>query len=107
MRKLRFKYIKSHLFRVFHVDGAVGGVTPSGGIQFSVYSERYPVPKSFKQDLNENGSLVPDAVSEMETEDGIIRELDANLVLDRQTAEGLMHWLQDKIAELDKTGDGK
>ena len=44
--QMRFFYLKNPAFRVVHVDGAVGGVTPRGRIPMAVYSERPAIPQS-------------------------------------------------------------
>ena len=40
--RVRFHYLKSQLWRVVHVDGAIGGITPRGMIHAALYSEEEP-----------------------------------------------------------------
>jgi hypothetical protein len=96
---VQFHYIKSNDYRVVHVDGAIGSVTPRGLIHAAIYSERVPIPKSAIHPINEDGSLGPPADEDIRS--GIVREVEVSLMLDRNTAEGLRNWLTDQIASLD------
>ena len=42
---LRFFYIKAYNFRVVHVDGVIGGITPKGLLHLAVFSERAAIPQ--------------------------------------------------------------
>jgi hypothetical protein len=54
---MKFHLIKGNFFRVIHVDGAVGGITPSREIFFSLFSERGAIPTVIEQAINADGSL--------------------------------------------------
>lgn len=98
-QRLRFHYIKSQSFRVVHVDGALGGVTPRGLIHCAVYSERAAIPQTTEHDLSAEGRL-GDVVSQ-EGKEGIVRELDVDLIMTMQTAIDLRDWLNARIGELE------
>jgi hypothetical protein len=97
--KVRFYYIKGNYFRVLHVDGALGSITPRGLIHFAVYSERPAILQSAEHDISPEGQL-GDPVTQ-EGKQGIVRELDADLVMTKQTATELRDWLNTRISELD------
>ena len=42
---VKFHYIKSNSFRVLHVDGSLGGITPGRNIFVSLFSERGALPQ--------------------------------------------------------------
>ena len=98
--KIDFHYEKSNLFRVVHVDGALGGPTPQGKILVSVYSERLPLPKVITQELKPDGSLGGE--TDRVSRGGIFREVEVALMMDRNVAESIREWLGDKIRELDE-----
>ena len=50
--QLEFHYIKSNQFRVIHVDGGIGSITPKGFIHFALYSERLAIPRKGGIHLN-------------------------------------------------------
>lgn len=97
---IRFFYIKSTQFRVMHVDGALGGLTPRGGIHLAIYSERPAIPQVATHELSPEGQLgrIP---TETEGKEGIVREIDADLLLSRQAAIELRDFLTENINLLD------
>lgn len=96
---IKFFYIKSNLFRVLHVDGAVGGLTPHGSVHIAVYSERPAIPQMTSHNLSPEGRV--GEPEETEGKEGIVREIDADLILSRQTAVELRDFLTRNIAMID------
>jgi hypothetical protein len=104
--KVRFFYIKGNHFRVLHVDGALGGITPRGFLHFSVYSERPAIPQTAEHQVSIEGRL-SEPLSQ-EGKQGIVRELDADLIMTKQTATELRDWLSKRIEQLERLeGGGK
>ena len=97
---IQFHYIKSNSFRVVHVDGAVGSITPSGLIHAALYSERAPIPRMAAHLVDEDGRLGPP--TEQDIRSGIVREVEVSLLLSRSSAEALRGWLDGQIEALDK-----
>jgi hypothetical protein len=97
---LKFFYIKGSSFRVLHVDGALGGITPRGYIHFSVYSERPAIPQTTEHTLSPEGALSP--ATSVEGKAGIVRELDADLIMSKLTATELRDFLSSRLGELDR-----
>jgi hypothetical protein len=105
--KIRFHYIKSNYFRVIHVDGALGGVTPSGFIHCAVYSERAAIPQVTEHAIVEDG--LSEEATLIEGRAGVVREVDVDLMMSRSVAEKLRDWLTKRIGEYDAltTGSSK
>jgi hypothetical protein len=99
--KIRVEYVKSHLFRTIHADGAFGGATPRLELLITFYSERFPIPKVLTYETSPDG-LGDEIVTERESKEGIIREVEAAVVLDLPTAQFFAQWLNGKVAELEK-----
>jgi hypothetical protein len=98
--RVRFYYIKSNLFRVVHVDGAIGGITSRGLIHCSLYSERPAIPQITEHQVTAEGRIgVP---VEQEGKEGIVREMDVDLIMTKRTATELRDWLSNRISDLDK-----
>lgn len=93
-RSIRFHYIKSGFFRVMHVDGAIGGPTPRGQIHMALFSERNPIPLVVTQTVEADGTVKPEP-SELVVRDGLVREVEADIVLNVDTARSLAKWLSD------------
>ena len=104
--QLDFHYIKSNSFRAVHCDGVWGGATPRGYISMCVYSERSALPKKLTHQLLENGRLGRE--TGRKSKEGIIREVEVEVILDLAMAQNLTKWLQDHVQQLEdqQTGDG-
>ncbi len=92
---LTFHYLKSPRFRTVHVDGALGGPSPSlPFITMTMYSERHAVPREMTHTLNDDGSV--GEVAATEGRSGIVRELEMCAVFDPRTAKQLARWLDNQ-----------
>jgi hypothetical protein len=101
-RKIRFHYLKSQLFRSMHVDGAIGGLSPNGqNIHISVYSEQLPLPTVVINEIDPDGKLGGEI--KRIARDGVVREVEADLVLSLDSARALMEWLGRTINESEVT----
>lgn len=96
---VQFHYIKSNHFRVAHGDGAVGGVTPSGLIHACFYSERPAIPTVVTQSVSPAGELGGEI--SRSGRDGIVRELEVDVLMSLQVARSFRQWLDTQIAQLE------
>jgi hypothetical protein len=101
-KTVRFYYLKSVHFRVIHADGAFGGVTPKGQLHFSVYSERHAIPKEIVYDIKENGTIGEERIADRVVRNGLVRELDADIVMDLPTAVSFRTWINTKVDSMVK-----
>jgi hypothetical protein len=101
--KVRFHYLKSNLFRIIHADGALGGLTPSLDVFFTLYSQRAPIPQVTVQKIMPDGQLGEEITEEREQKDGIIREPEVGVVMSLATAKAFHRWLTSRIELADKT----
>jgi hypothetical protein len=97
---LRFYYVKSPQFRVIHAEGVIGGVTPRGYIHFALFSERPALPQVVVQTLDDNGRLGQEV--SREGKEGIVREMEVDIMADLKAAVSIRDWLTDRIVELSK-----
>ena len=97
-----FDYLKSAHFRVIYATGAIGGLTPEGNIHFALYNERSAIPRQVAHPLDDTGTLGEEIPDRRVSREGIVREVEVDVILSRQAAEGLVSWLQGKIDELKK-----
>ena len=96
-----FHYIKSHNFRVTHIDGIVGSRTPAGFLHMALFSERPAIPQKIIHELNPDGSLGAQIESEGRT--GFVREMDIDAVMNLETAISIRDWLSKTIEEIQAT----
>jgi len=97
-RQLNAHFIKSNLFRVVHADGAWGGITPQFNIQVALFSERHPIPTEVSYKLEPSG---PSELSRT-ARDGIVREIEADVIMSLDVARALRIWLDNKIREAEE-----
>jgi hypothetical protein len=100
--KIAIDYIKSNSFRVVHLDGALGFVTPNLNICLNLYSERPSIPKRVVYTLNESGSLGEEVIEEREDRDSIVREVEASAIVDLSAAKYLISVLEELVEEIEQ-----
>ncbi len=54
---IKFYFEKAKLFRVVHVDGAIGGITPTRDVFVSLYNQRIALPQIIEQAISPEGKL--------------------------------------------------
>ncbi len=94
---VQFHYIKSNFFRVLHVDGAVGNVTPGGLIFVGFYNERAAIPQVMIHEVTDAGQVGIERQGERVGKKGIVREVEVGAMMSAETATSLIAWLQEKI----------
>ncbi len=99
-QQITFHYLKSTQYRVVHIDGAIGGVTPSGFIHFSMYNERSAIPREQVFSVDKDGVL--GNVEQTVSREGIVREMEVDAIMSLATAKSLRDWLTDQIIKLEK-----
>lgn len=97
-----FDYLKSNQFRVVYATGAIGGLTPDGQIHFALYNERPAIPRQIVHRLTDTGALGTEITDRRIGREGVVREMEVDVVVSQQAAEGLVRWLQEQIGELKK-----
>lgn len=95
---LRFHFIKSNYFRVIHADGVFGGPSASGNLHISFFNERLPLPVSIEHEISNVGAL--GAEISRESKDGVVREVEADVVMSLDAAMALHRWLGEKLPVL-------
>jgi hypothetical protein len=95
--ELTFHYLKSNYFRVVHSDGVYGGLTPTGDVMMTFWSQRNAIPKEVTHALTADGSVGEEL--RREGKSGIVREAEVSVVFSIQVAQELATWLQDKIVK--------
>lgn len=93
-------YIKSTAHRVVFVNGAHGGLTPTGRlIHMSLFNDRSPIPRRDTYSITRDGKLGP--LKERTLRSSIVREVETTLVFDLECARSLRKWLDVAIQQLE------
>ncbi|MCA1837265.1 MAG: hypothetical protein LC674_00270 [Actinobacteria bacterium] len=101
--EISFHLIKGNLFRVIYVEGVYGGVTPRGDFRVAVFNERLPLPDTMFQRITPEGKLGDEITERRAVRKGIVREIEADLVMNYGTAKVIHKWLGEKIEAFEKT----
>ena len=100
--EIEFVFERSADFRVIHVDGAFGGISPGPLlIRMAVYNESLSIPDRITHSFAD-GALGDEILEKRDGETRIIRRLEADLVMSLETAIGFRVWLDTKINELQR-----
>ena len=105
--QVEFHMIKSNHYRVIHVDGGMGGITPRGFIHFALYNERAAIPKVRVIDLLSDDETPEERTIEVlgEPNIGVVREIEVDLLFNEQTAREIHAWLERRIEEFEKAAE--
>ena len=95
-----FHFIKSAHYRVIHADGVWGGVTPSGNIALSIFSERLPIPTLVKNRIKDDSQIGEEIAEERNTRTGVVREVETEVIMNKATATVFLDWLKRYVEEL-------
>ena len=103
--KLQFHYIKGASYREICCDGALGGLTPQGGMWMALFAERGAIPRLVEFEVPakegedtvefEEGAHKP---SRIETRNGIIRHVEFTAYMSVETAKRIHKWLGENLA---------
>lgn len=94
------KYVKANFFRVIHADGAWGGISPKGDIHIALYNERAAIPDISRLVVAPDGKVLEPETFEAASK--LVREVEADVIVDLGTARALRAWLDNKIAALEQ-----
>ncbi len=74
-------FIKSSSFRVVPASGAWYGGDSQRNLHLTFFNERTPIPNKTVVNLNEQGAVVGEDLSKRVSKEGVIRELEVDVVL--------------------------
>ena len=96
---ITFDYIKSNFFRVIYVDGVMANLNGKGNVHLIIWNQRGPIPKQEIYSITPDGSLGDeiDSVSR----NSMVREVEADIILSRESALSLKKLLEDILSEDD------
>jgi hypothetical protein len=95
-----FEYSRDPMFRSTHADGFVGGLTPNGQVHIAFFTERPVLPKRHVFKLNPDGSLGAEVPNDKAANESITRDMQVDILMTVQAAEGLKNWLDQYIRSL-------
>lgn len=100
---VEYHYIKSNQFRVIHADGAHGGVTARGYLHIAFFSERRAIPRMVSMAVDVGAGEAREV--DRESLGGVVREVEADVVLDETAVKELVAWLNSKLDDFRRVRD--
>lgn len=91
--------IKNSLYRQVHIDGAHGGITPTGFINVNFFSQRGVIPKGTEFEVNDEGQITRPIKDIEDSKHGIVREFEFGTYMDINTCISIKEFLDRKIEE--------
>jgi hypothetical protein len=77
---LQIHFIKGSNFRVVYASGAWFGGDAQQNIHLTFFNERTPIPQRLILNLNEQGTVVGEDTSKRVSKEGVIREMEVDVV---------------------------
>lgn len=104
--QIAFHYLKSNHFRVVHADGVWGGLTGDQRLHMAIWSERPAIPTLMVFEVTSNGQIGPEIKDRRESREGVVREVEVDVVMSLDTARSLNDWLKKSIEVADAVSAG-
>lgn len=98
--RIPVNYQKSRNFRVVLAEGCFGGISPRGVIRSAFYNERSAIPQDGEITIRD-GQAVTETVTN--AREGLVREVEVEVVMDLTTALSYHVWLSEKLEVLRKS----
>jgi hypothetical protein len=90
---IKFHYLNGSFFRVIHVDGAIGGLTPSRDVFVSLFSQRAALPRMIELAVLPAGGLGGE----------ISREGKEGIVMSANAAHDLATFLLEQVKAINES----
>jgi hypothetical protein len=103
MKTIKCKYIFEKNYNPKYVNGAQGGINPSGEIVINFYLERTALPISQTYELSEDESQTAQEVSSEpdDLKESFVRVIENGIIMNYKTAKEIHHWLGQHIKTLE------
>ena len=68
----------------------------------AIYNERHAIPQETVQEIKPDGTLGEVIQSETVVREGIVREMEVDVLMNVEVAKSVINWLEDKIKLIEK-----
>ena len=97
---LKVHFIKSSCFRVVHASGAWYGGDGQGNLHLTIFNERTAIPRMTVVNLDEQGQVLGEDLSQRLSKEGVIRELEVDIVFSIPSAVQFYRTLGENLKAL-------
>jgi hypothetical protein len=102
IEQIRFIYRKARHHRTFHSDGIWASVTPQLEVQFALFNNLKPMPEEVTHRVTPEGVLGEEIIETRKIEQSVIREVDATIVMSKETMTAAIELLQRMLRQIDE-----
>ena len=97
---IKFKYVFSDDYEPDYINGAFGGVIPSGELVINFFADRPSIPYEEQFSINDDGTLGDGSEVTAPEEFKMRRSVKSGVIMSRDTAEGIYWWLKGQLTEM-------
>lgn len=102
--RIRYHYRSDPATPLQVAHGVWGGVNPHGEIEICFYHESDIPPRTSEQSIGADGAPGPELAAGGDGSRHIARQIHTRILVNHNTAQALLEWLEERIAELDGEG---
>ncbi|MDR2745466.1 MAG: hypothetical protein LBB66_09800 [Desulfovibrio sp.] len=102
--KIRYSFSLEPKARLQTAHGVWGGVNSQGEIEMNFYYESETLPPFVEQIVEPDGSLGHESIPENEELREVTRHIHTRVLLNYNTARGVLEWLEEQLDALEEEG---
>ena len=101
MDELVFKHYFDDDYDPEYINGAFGGVLPTGEIVVHFYMDRLPVPNETKTTFTNDGTIKEDNITTDPKEFKFRRVIKNGIIMSKDTAKSICEWLNTMVDDME------
>ena len=105
--RIRYEYEQDPETRLQYTHGVWGGINPQGEVEMNFYLESDKLPPFSERIVAPDGSFGHEIAPYDESLKLITRHIHSKVVLNYQSARGLLEWLEDQVALIEAESEGQ
>lgn len=98
---IKFKYLFEDNYDPEYVNGIYGGINPCGELVLHFFLERIPLPFEETVSLDDSDGSFGETIAIRPEEYKFIRSIKNGVVMNKDTAQTLLEWLQSVIPNME------
>lgn len=105
--RIRYEYQQDPEVRLKYAHGVLGGINSQGEIEMNFYTESDTLPPYSERIIAPDGSFGHEIAPYDEDLKLITRHIHSKVILNYQSARGLLEWLEDQVALIEAESEGQ
>ena len=105
--RIRYEYQQEPGTRINYAHGVLGGINSQGEVEMNFYTESDKLPPYSERIIAPDGSFGHEIAPYDEELKVITRHIHSKVILNYQSARGLLEWLEDQVATIEAETEGQ